>query len=113
MSGLDIDTRWDGTTCVLALHGEARLETVERFDEVAQDALTRGASAVLLDLSGLEFMDSASAGSLLGLYNEVEQRDGSLVLYGMRPVIAKLLDRAGLAERFLTADDEAGARALL
>lgn len=113
MTGLEISARRDGSLCILELRGEARLETVNRLDQEAADAIEGGAQDLILDMTHLQFMDSASTGSLLRLDTEVGNGGGSLVLCGMRRVIQRLLERAGLQERFRTAADEAGARELL
>lgn len=113
MIGLEVDARWDGSLAILALRGEARLETVSRFETRVQEALERGAGDLLLDLGRLSFMDSASAGSLLRAQADLEARGGKLVLFGMQRVIQRLVERAGLGDRFLTAADEDAARARL
>ncbi len=113
MTGLEVSTRRDGSLCILELRGEARLETVSRLDDEASGALDHGAQDFIVDMTHLQFMDSASTGSLIRLGSRVEDRGGSLVLCGLRRVIQRLLERAGLQERFQTAADEEGARALL
>lgn len=109
MTGLEVSTRWDEGTCILALRGEARLETVQRLDEVAAEVLERGAQDLLLDMTHLAFMDSASTGVLLRLRGQVGERGGSLVLFGLQRVIQRLLEHSGLKERFTCATDEAEA----
>ncbi len=113
MTGLDVTTEWDDRICVLALKGEARLETVPRFDETVGTVLERGVEHLLVDLSRLQFMDSASTGSLIRLRGLVAKQGGSLVLFGMRGVVLRLFERAGLDEGFVCAADEVSARALI
>lgn len=110
MTGLEVSTRWEDHTCILALKGEARLETVQRLEGAATEILDRGARHVLLDLTHLAFMDSASTGALLRLRGQVDRRGGLLVLFGMQRVIQRLLDYSGLQDRFTCAGDEAEAR---
>jgi len=113
MTGLEVSTRWDGSLCILEMRGEARLETIGHLDDQAAGALEQGAQNVIVDLTHLLFMDSASTGSLIRLDAQVGRRGGALVLCGCRRVIQRLLERAGLQERFRTAADEPAARALL
>ena len=110
MTGLEVSARWEEGTCILALRGEARLETVQRLDDATSEVFDRGASRVLLDMTHLAFMDSASAGALLRLHQEVDGRGGSLVLFGLQRVIQRLLEHTGLQDRFTCAADEAEAR---
>jgi anti-anti-sigma factor len=113
MTGLEVEARWPEDLCILALRGEARLETVHRLDEAAAEALDKGVRALLIDCTHLAFMDSASAGSLLGIRNRAASEERGLVLYGVPRVIQRLFERGGMSERFLTAGDEAAALALV
>jgi anti-anti-sigma factor len=113
MTGLEVSTRWDDDACIVTLQGEARLETVQRLDEAASEVLDRGAQHVLLDMTQLAFMDSASTGALLRLRSQMGERGGSLVLFGLQRVIRRLLEHSGLQDRFTCAADETEARAKL
>ncbi len=107
MSGLDVKTRWDNSHCVIALKGEARLETISAFDTIGIQVAERGVRNVILDMSGLAFMDSASMGSLLRFHNNLEVAGGKLVLFGLQRMIARLIDRLGLEQLVIVADEDA------
>ncbi|MDA1195825.1 MAG: STAS domain-containing protein [Planctomycetota bacterium] len=110
MGLLAIDTVWEDGLCRMALSGEARLETISGFDRVAREAEARGANAVLVDLAALDFMDSASTGSVLRLHLAMEEHGGRLVLHSPPPLIRKLFDRLGL-RHLRVAEDLSSARA--
>jgi len=112
MRDLEVDVRWDDGVCVIAPHGEARLETIAHFDRVAEEVLERGVTKVVLDMRGLSFMDSASIGSLLRLGNQMTEAGGKLVLFGLQRMIARLIERLGL-HQLPVVDDEAAALAAL
>ena len=113
MTGLEVKGNLDGTLAVLHLRGEARLETVHRLEEEASGALDSGAQDFILDLTYLNFMDSASAGTLLRLESKVTGQGGKLVLCGLQRMVQRLMERAGLKERFPCAADVKGARSLI
>ena len=100
MSDIRISTEWLKDVCIVHLDGEARLETVAPFDEIVEEIAQRGVRYVALEMSGLSFMDSASAGILLRLRSRLDAEDGRLVLYDVRKLVAKMLDRTGLGTEF-------------
>jgi anti-anti-sigma factor len=110
--GLDVRTQWEqgDRRCLVALSGEARLETTPALDAVSVEIEARRPAGVLLDLQGLGFMDSASMGSILRLHTRVEGWGGTLVLFGLQRRVERLLDRLGLSQ-IRTAANEAAARA--
>jgi anti-anti-sigma factor len=109
MSGLAIDTTWEEGLCLLTLVGEARLETVETLDTVAIQVEERGVKAVIMNLADLQFMDSASTGSMIRLHGDLERAGGHLVLHSVPRMIQRLLDRLGL-QQFVIVSDEVAAR---
>ena len=109
MRNLEVNAAWEAELAVVEMKGEARLENVRALDRLAQDILRRDVKDVLLDLSMLSFMDSASTGSLLRMHRTQEAVGGKLVLFGMRRFIERLFDRLGVEELHV-AVDEAGAR---
>jgi len=64
-------------------------------DAVA-NAMTRGARWVLLDLSGVRYIDSTRLGELIAAHVGVNRQGGRLSLVATPPRIAELLDMAGL-----------------
>ena len=113
MSDLGVGADYDGSRCVITVSGEARLETAASFERVAHEIEARGVDRVLVDMTQLSFMDSASAGMLLKLRKQMRDADGAMVLFGMRKLVARLFERTGLVEQFQCADSREEADALL
>jgi anti-sigma B factor antagonist len=113
MSDLGVGTSFEGARCTITVTGEARLETAQRFEEVGREIAAAGATEVLVDLTQLVFMDSASAGMLLRLQKQLGESGGVMVLFGMRRLVSRLLERTGLDEQFQCAEGRAEAIALL
>lgn len=104
---------WQDGICVVRLDGEARLENADAFDTMAQEIAERGVDRVAVNMNGLAFMDSASAGMLLRLKSQLDGRDGRLVLFDLRRMVARLMDRTGLDEQFHCVDTREEALAYL
>ncbi len=111
--GLDIDARVEDSLGLIGLAGEARVESLPELEAALQRLPTDGAHHVLVDLSRLRFMDSASAGALLRVERHQRDRGARLVLHSLHRRVARLLDAAGLGGHFEVAGDEPEARTLV
>ena len=63
---------------------------------------------MILDMSGISFMDSSGLGMIIGRYKNTEKRGGQLALASMNATVSKLFDISGLAKivlRTLTVQD--------
>lgn len=76
-------------TPVVAVSGEVDLHAAPRFRSALQDAESKaragseadsGRPSVIVDLSGVEFMDSSGIGVLIGHHRELEEAGGELRL---------------------------------
>jgi anti-sigma B factor antagonist len=101
-----IDVRDEGSLLVLGLRGELDLLTVAAVREaIAQHGA--GRQAMVLDLSGLEFMDSTGIRLLLELW---QRRDGTAVAFvAATGAVARVLDLCGLTPLVTWVDDPAEA----
>jgi anti-anti-sigma factor len=98
--------RRDGDTARLRLSGELDVDTAAAAEEALRALRGAGATRIVLDLRGLEFMDST--GLRLALrWDAMARADGFAfaIVPGTGPV-RRLLDLTGTAERFLRADPE-------
>jgi anti-anti-sigma factor len=108
-----------GTWPVVRLRGEIDLSNVEALYKVAEDAVTNHDAGLVVDLSGVTFLDSTGLRLVFRLARRLGDRQQNLRLVvpeGAR--IARVLDFAGVstvAEVLRTYDpdasDERGARA--
>ena len=53
-----------------------------------------------MDLSDVEFMDSTGLGVLIGSLKRLREADGSMVLAGIRPSVARVFEITGLDRIF-------------
>lgn len=112
VSGLAVSSRREGAVGWISLRGEARMEEIHRLLEEAQKLGAAGARSLLLDCSGLVFMDSASIGAFMALDRDLSAAGGRLVLYAVPRPVERVLEATGLLGRFSTAPDEGQALVL-
>jgi anti-sigma B factor antagonist len=87
--------------------GELDAFTVGQFRETLGEL--SGTSALLIDLSGVPFLDSAGLGALIGGVRRAREAGGDVAVYGARPAVARLLHTTGFDRVASVADDEEGA----
>jgi anti-sigma B factor antagonist len=87
--------------------GELDAFTVGQFREALSEL--SGVPALLIDLSGVPFLDSAGLGALIGGVRRAREAGGDVAVYGARPAVARLLHTTGFDRVASVADDEQGA----
>ena len=92
---LAIDTRRQDDATVLYLLGEVDPHTIDTLDRAVDEAL-QAAPSLVLDLSGVSFIDSAGLRSLIRAQRGVEALSGALVLRAPRPSTVRVLEITGL-----------------
>jgi anti-anti-sigma factor len=93
----------DGVVQRLRLIGEMDAGTVEIFRNAIAELKEAGAERVILDLGELDFIDSTGLGALVAAHKRFREAGGDLVLSGVRPRVAKLLELTGLDKAFTVA----------
>jgi anti-sigma B factor antagonist len=106
---MDIRERLSGDVATLELGGRLTVnDEPGMLKEAVAGALQRGARHVLLDLSGVRYIDSTRLGELIAAHISVGRTGGRLKLVGTPDRIVELLSLAGLGgifERYATADE--------
>ena len=81
---------------LLTLAGEVDLYTAPRFKDDLVALIEDGATDVVVDLSGVTFIDSTALGVIISGVKRLHERDGRLaIVAGSRPVV-RILDITGL-----------------
>jgi anti-sigma B factor antagonist len=75
--GLDVSER-DGYT-VLAVRGEVDVYTAPRFRERLIELVSEGKHRIIIDLEGVDFLDSTGLGVLVGGLKRLRSHDGDLL----------------------------------
>jgi anti-sigma B factor antagonist len=85
---------------VLALYGELDLLTAPRLRRELTEAVTDGRDRIVIDLSGLEFMDSSGLHVLLEASERARGNDHRLSLRSAPPRVHRLFELTGTIRRF-------------
>lgn len=106
---MEIRERQTGDVAIVELAGRLTVnDQPGMLKEAVAAAVERGARHVLLDLSGVHYIDSTRLGELIAAHVTVTRRGGRLRLVGTPARILELLAMAGLDgifERFATTDE--------
>ncbi len=94
---------------VIDVHGEIHLSTAPDFSERLAAAIDRGSMAIVIDLSGVEFIDSTGLSVLLNGLRLVTQMDGRMAIVCANPTVLRLFQITSLDETFDIFDNRAKA----
>ena len=98
MDELQLSSERRGDSVVIVIRGDLDLVTGRQFDEY----LTRAREEhdrIVLDLSGVDFLDTSSLAVIVGHWKAMQASGGTLALAGARYRYTKSLWITGLADR--------------
>jgi anti-sigma B factor antagonist len=90
---LEITVEQSGDYTICRPSGELDAFTVGQFRESLTELGT--GQQMLIDLSGVPFLDSAGLGALIGGVRRSREAGGDVAVYGARPAVARLLHTTG------------------
>ena len=96
--GLELTER-DGWA-VLAVAGEVDVATAPRLREQLIELVGAGSYRIVVDLEGVDFLDSTGLGVLVGALKRVRTYDGELALVCTEARILKVFEITGLTKVF-------------
>lgn len=110
---LDCTVAWETISGHIVCRPQGDLDafTVVRFRQAIADMPS--ASAVIIDLSGVPFIDSAGLGALVGGIRRIRDLGGEAVVSTNRPVHRGLLHTTGFDRIVTITEDVEGAVAVL
>ena len=94
---LDLSSDRSGEQTVLRVSGEVDYTNVGRFAEALAGSQA-DAGAVVLDLRGVEFLDSMGLGAILEALLRAQERGKKLAIM-CGPAVERVLEAAGLRDR--------------
>jgi anti-sigma B factor antagonist len=83
------------------------------FRDAIHGMLNQGHKNIVLNLTGLDYLDSSGVGELVRNYTAVIKKSGAMRVVGLAPKIAEILKVTRLHQVFPDFPDEASARASL
>jgi anti-sigma B factor antagonist len=89
----------------------ARLTSFESkaFQQMIHDLLKQGHNHIVLNLTGLDYLDSSGIGELVRNYMSVVKKGGAMKVVGLAPKVEEILKVTQLYQVFPEFPDEASA----
>lgn len=111
--GLLVTVSEQGTTITISLEGELDLAERPELRRAINGVLERSPECVVLDLSCLDFIDSAGIHAVIELHRRSEQQHTRLVIFAGGRQVQRSFELVGLTEILPFLSDEVRDRALL
>lgn len=97
---LSLESREVGDRTVLTVAGEIDVYTAPKLRDKITDVVNDGHYAIVVDLEGVEFLDSTGLGVLVGGLKKVRAHSGSLDLVCSQDRLLKIFRITGLSKVF-------------
>jgi anti-sigma B factor antagonist len=97
--GLSVEQLVEGPRQTLVLAGELDLATAPELERMTELSCADGAGELVLDLSGLSFIDSTGLRAILMAREQCEEHGCELFLTPGPPAVQRLFELTGLLER--------------
>lgn len=91
MSGLTFTTKDQQEQILLSVAGEIDMQSSADLRSQV-DELETSRRTLVLELAGVTFVDSSGLGALLGIKKQQERAGGRLVLAGVSPAVARIIE---------------------
>ncbi|OLN21816.1 anti-anti sigma factor [Domibacillus antri] len=95
---ISIDVKELDQQTTMTLAGEIDAYTAPQLRETAFPYTEKKQASVVIDLSGVTYMDSTGLGVFVGLFKSLNANDGTLKLVGLSDRLKRLFDITGLAD---------------
>ncbi len=89
-----MNTRVEAREGVVIVHLEGDVDVSQALPlrDTLATAMGDGSGSVLLDLGGVDFIDSAGVGLLVTAHRRAQSANGALALAGVTPTVARVLE---------------------
>lgn len=99
MTTLSLETREEGNQVRIALSGELDLSSALTFDEEIRRAEERNPATLVIDLSGLKFLDSTGLRLIMSAQARARKRDCNLKIVEGGEAVKRIFRLAGVNRR--------------
>jgi anti-sigma B factor antagonist len=93
-------TRQEGNVVVLSLKGEMDVASAPTAMEIFQGIVEGGKPQLLVDLSGISFMDSTGLGVFVKVFKQLQKAGGSVKFACPQPLVSKVFTITGMNKLF-------------
>lgn len=106
---MELDLKEQGDVTILVIDGNLTLGREDALRESIDTILGSGRSKILVDLTGMDYMDSAGLGELVASYRTVKRFGGMLKLLKPSDKVTESLTVTSLLPMFQVFSDQASA----
>jgi len=85
---------------IVAVEGEVDVDTSPRLRELFDEFLAEGEQSYVIDMAGVEFIDSSGLAAFVRLFKRVRIGEGDVRLCGLRPEVFKIFELTRLNRVF-------------
>ena len=90
----------DDETTVITVRGEIHVSTAPEFSRLLTEAIAKGHTRMVLDLTDVEFIDSTGLSVLLNTLRRLTRAGGALALVATNPTVLRLFEITKLDSTF-------------
>lgn len=87
-------------TALITLSGALDAQTAPQLKQAFTDIIRDGRQDIVLDLGGVDFMDSSGLGAIVGAYKQVRIGKGDLRIASLQPAVRKVFELTRLDRVF-------------
>jgi anti-sigma B factor antagonist len=95
-----ISVRDDDDAVTLTVEGEVDVATAPALRDELYRLIDRGTKRIVVDLGGMDFIDSTGLGVFVGALKRSREGGGELELRSLKPAARKIFDITGLSSAF-------------
>ena len=97
---MDIQVDEQGEVTVLACEGRMDAQVSDALKDRSRKLLARGAPRLVVDMEGLEFLDSSGLGALVSCLRRIKEKKGEIKLAGLRPEVRSIFEITRVSRLF-------------
>lgn len=112
-NGMQIEKVAEPDAVILKLSGEIDLHASPALREELQKCASEKVGVLLVDFSGVEYIDSSGLATFIEYVRSVSANHGKIALFGLREKVRTIFDLVRLNELFTITDTAEAARAAL
>lgn len=101
---LDLIHQQEGQVHILDLCGVLDATTSDAFYEELHKLLENTPPHIILDFTGVEFINSRALGVLVDGHRQALQREGKIVFVGVSYTISRPMEKAQIGDKFIMRD---------
>ncbi len=89
---MEMQLREEHAVQILTCQGRIDAQVSNRVKERIQQLLDQGFTQIILDLEGVELLDSSGLGALVSCMRRAKEKDGEIKLVGLRTEVRSIFD---------------------